>query len=76
MSLLKRLKQLEAAIDETGLDEIMVSPGWVEYVSELEQALPKLLAVVEAARYQALYHPEDTVINLQEALQALEEGEG
>lgn len=50
MNLIERLKHLEASVDETGDDEIRVASGWPEYMWEVEKALPKLLAVVEAAK--------------------------
>lgn len=52
MDLIERLKHLEAAVDETGDDEIRVAAGWPEYMWEVEKALPKLLAVVKAVRDQ------------------------
>jgi len=49
MNLIDRLKELESKIDELHDDEIRCSAGWPEYIAEVEKALPKLLAVVEAA---------------------------
>lgn len=69
------------------IDDNILFPGWsnpklqgpdndwsdVLLVTQMRNALPKLLAVVEAARWQLMDNPEETQKGLEDALAALED---